>query len=192
MLRDNLIEFPYNGRPQRFKITNILLDRKEQDGAVFAIGQDTIIKILPFAQDSQPTEPKAVDPSSTTKDGTSAYEQIGGLGEQIKTVREMVEIPLHNPQIFTQFGGVAFSISFLMTSVYRSYKELTLSCWNVAQIGLRPPKGVLLYGPPGTGKTLIARTVAKATGAFLTVINGPEIISKFYGETEAKVFIRFL
>jgi ATP-dependent 26S proteasome regulatory subunit len=55
--------------------------------------------------------------------------------------------------------------------------------------GLRPPKGVLLYGPPGTGKTLIARTVAAATGAFLIVINGPEIISKFYGETEAKVFI---
>ncbi|KAF9375615.1 spermatogenesis associated protein 5 [Podila verticillata] len=156
VLRDNLIEFPYNGRPQRFKITSILLGRKEQDGSVFAIGQDTIIKILPFAQDSQPTESKAVDPSSTTKEGTSAYEQIGGLGEQIKTVREMVEIPLHNPQIFTQFG-------------------------------LRPPKGVLLYGPPGTGKTLIARTVAKATGAFLTVINGPEIISKFYGETEAKL-----
>ena len=61
----------------------------------------------------------------------------------------------------------------------------------MAQIGLRPPKGVLLYGPPGTGKTLIARTVAKATGAFLTVINGPEIISKFYGETEAKVYYSF-
>jgi len=109
VLKDNLIEFPYNGKPQRFKITSILLDRKEQDGSIFAIGQDTIIKVLPFAQDSQPTEPKAVDPSSTSKDGTSAYEQIGGLGEQIKTVREMVEIPLHNPQIFTQFGGFAFA-----------------------------------------------------------------------------------
>jgi SpoVK/Ycf46/Vps4 family AAA+-type ATPase len=59
--------------------------------------------------------------------------------------------------------------------------------WAKIAVGLRPPKGVLLFGPPGTGKTLIARTVAAATGAFLTVINGPEIISKFYGETEAKV-----
>jgi ATP-dependent 26S proteasome regulatory subunit len=54
-------------------------------------------------------------------------------------------------------------------------------------IGVKPPRGVLLYGPPGTGKTLIARSVAMATGAYFICINGPEIISKFYGETETKV-----
>jgi len=54
-------------------------------------------------------------------------------------------------------------------------------------IGLKPPKGVLLYGPPGTGKTLIARAVAHETAAKVYIINGPEVISKFYGESEAKV-----
>ncbi|GJJ68372.1 AAA family ATPase [Entomortierella parvispora] len=179
VLKDNLIEFPYNGKPQRFKVTGIQIDRKEQArGNVYAIGQATVLKVLPFtpsqaiihkeileeagAKDSEIDNQKHdADPSTTpvttvTTGDSNAYEQIGGLGAQIKTVREMVEIPLHNPEIFTQFG-------------------------------LRPPKGVLLYGPPGTGKTLIARTVAAATGAFLTVINGPEIISKFYGETEAKL-----
>ncbi|KAF9355712.1 spermatogenesis associated protein 5 [Mortierella sp. NVP85] len=169
VLKGNNIEFPYNGKPQRFKVTSILLERAEQDyGSIFAVGQDTVVKVLPFVP-PQPTLHKEIlgeggetkdtkvqqDSTVGTKDDRF-YDQIGGLGSQIKTVREMVETPLHNPQVFTQFG-------------------------------LRPPKGVLLYGPPGTGKTLIARTVAAATGAFLIVINGPEIISKFYGETEAKL-----
>ncbi|TRY81390.1 hypothetical protein DNTS_000638 [Danionella cerebrum] len=53
--------------------------------------------------------------------------------------------------------------------------------------GVPPPRGVLLYGPPGTGKTMIGRAVANEVGAHMTVINGPEIMSKFYGETEAKL-----
>lgn len=52
---------------------------------------------------------------------------------------------------------------------------------------MKPPRGVLLYGPPGTGKTLIARAVAQETKAHVMVINGPEIISRYYGETEQKV-----
>lgn len=52
---------------------------------------------------------------------------------------------------------------------------------------VRPPRGVLLYGPPGTGKTLIARAVASETNAHVIIVNGPEILSKFYGETEQKV-----
>ncbi|KAI9593280.1 P-loop containing nucleoside triphosphate hydrolase protein [Syncephalis fuscata] len=86
----------------------------------------------------------------------NAYEAIGGLDEQIKSVRELIETPLFKPEIYKQYG-------------------------------LKPPRGVLLYGPPGTGKTLIARSVAMATGAHFICINGPEIISKFYGETEAKL-----
>ncbi|KAG0301679.1 spermatogenesis associated protein 5 [Dissophora globulifera] len=177
VLRDNYVEFPYNGKPQRFKVTGIMLGRQEDHSlASVAIGQDTVIKVLPFTpsqaalhkeilegsdgdmtkeQEDEKSESTATVKTTTIGDA-SPYGQIGGLAAQIKTVREMVELPLHNPQMFTQFG-------------------------------LRPPKGVLLYGPPGTGKTLIARTVAAATGAFLTVINGPEIISKFYGETEAKL-----
>lgn len=55
------------------------------------------------------------------------------------------------------------------------------------RLGIEAPKGVLLYGPPGTGKTLIARTVANETDAFFIHINGPEIIHKFYGESEARL-----
>ena len=51
-------------------------------------------------------------------------------------------------------------------------------------LGVRPPKGVLLFGPPGTGKTLIARAIANETGVFFFLINGPEIMSKMAGESE--------
>jgi transitional endoplasmic reticulum ATPase len=55
------------------------------------------------------------------------------------------------------------------------------------RLGITPPKGVLLMGPPGTGKTLIAQAVANESGANFKVINGPEIMSKFYGESEQKL-----
>ena len=55
------------------------------------------------------------------------------------------------------------------------------------RLGVEPPKGVLLYGPPGTGKTLIARAVAAETNATFFIINGPEVINKFYGESESRL-----
>jgi transitional endoplasmic reticulum ATPase len=55
------------------------------------------------------------------------------------------------------------------------------------RLGVEPPKGVLLYGPPGTGKTLIARVVAAETHATFFIINGPEIINKYYGESESRL-----
>lgn len=54
-------------------------------------------------------------------------------------------------------------------------------------LGVKPPRGVLLYGPPGSGKTLIARAVANETGAFFLLINGPEIMSKMAGESESNL-----
>jgi len=55
------------------------------------------------------------------------------------------------------------------------------------QLGIEPPKGVLLHGPPGTGKTLMARAVANEIDASFTTISGPEIMSKFYGESEEQL-----
>ena len=52
------------------------------------------------------------------------------------------------------------------------------------RLGIEAPKGVLLHGPPGTGKTLLAKAVASETNSNFKVINGPEIMSKFYGESE--------
>ncbi|NPA38674.1 MAG: CDC48 family AAA ATPase [Candidatus Nanohaloarchaeota archaeon] len=59
------------------------------------------------------------------------------------------------------------------------------------RLGVEPPKGVLLYGPPGTGKTLIAKAVANEAGAHFISINGPEITSKWYGESEKKIRDKF-
>ena len=55
------------------------------------------------------------------------------------------------------------------------------------RLGIEPPKGVLLQGPPGCGKTLLAKAVANESDAFFNPINGPEIMSKFYGESEKKI-----
>lgn len=85
-----------------------------------------------------------------------SYEDIGGLGSEIKRIREMIELPLKYPQVFER-------------------------------LGIDPPKGVLLCGPPGCGKTLIARAVANETDASFYSVNGPEIIHKFYGESEARL-----
>ncbi|MFH1941756.1 MAG: CDC48 family AAA ATPase [bacterium] len=70
----------------------------------------------------------------------------------------------------------------------REMIELPLKYPQVFErLGIDPPKGVLLLGPPGTGKTLIARAVANETEAYFLAVNGPEVIHKFYGESEAKL-----
>ncbi|KHO54742.1 MAG: transitional endoplasmic reticulum ATPase [archaeon GW2011_AR19] len=99
--------------------------------------------------------PKAVEVSEEDAPGIN-YEDIGGLEEEIKKIREMVEIPLKHPEIFEK-------------------------------LGIESPKGVLLHGPPGTGKTLLAKAVATETDANFILLNGPEVMSKFYGESEKKI-----
>lgn len=99
--------------------------------------------------------PKAVEISEDAIPDI-AYEDIGGLEEEIKKIREMVELPLKHPEIFEK-------------------------------LGIDPPKGVLLHGPPGTGKTLLAKAVANESEANFILLNGPEVMSKFYGESEKKI-----
>jgi transitional endoplasmic reticulum ATPase len=70
----------------------------------------------------------------------------------------------------------------------REMVELPLRHPEIFQrLGIEPPKGVLLHGPPGCGKTLLARAVANESEANFFSINGPEIMSKFYGESEARL-----
>jgi len=84
------------------------------------------------------------------------YEEVGGLREQVKAMREIVELPLRHPELFTR-------------------------------LGIEPHSGILLYGPPGCGKTLLAKVLASESEANMFLINGPEIMNKYYGETEAKI-----
>tara|TARA_B100001989_G_scaffold251556_1_gene231017 strand:+ start:38 stop:1954 length:1917 start_codon:yes stop_codon:yes gene_type:complete len=137
---------------------------------IFIPGMTLFAEALPFAIVS--TKPKgivqvlpdtdivikedAVDEEEQGDVQTISYEDIGGLGEQLQKVREMIELPLKHPILFRR-------------------------------LGIDPPRGVLLHGPPGTGKTLIAKAVASETNAHFTSINGPEIISKYYGESEKQL-----
>ena len=84
------------------------------------------------------------------------YEEVGGLRHEVKAMREIVELPLKHPELFTR-------------------------------LGIEPHSGILLYGPPGCGKTLLAKVLASESEANMFLINGPEIMNKYYGETEAKL-----
>jgi len=70
----------------------------------------------------------------------------------------------------------------------REIVELPMKHPEIFQrLGIEPPKGILIYGPPGVGKTLLAKALANEIGAYFVAINGPEIMSKFYGESEERL-----
>jgi len=84
---------------------------------------------------------------------------------------------------YEDIGGLRHQIRRI-----REMIELPLKYPEVFErLGIEPPKGVFLYGPPGCGKTLIAKAVANETDAYFTDISGPEIMGKFYGESEARL-----
>jgi transitional endoplasmic reticulum ATPase len=84
---------------------------------------------------------------------------------------------------YEDIGGLSREIRRI-----REMVELPLKYPQVFQrLGIDAPKGVLLHGPPGTGKTLIARAVANETDAYFVHISGPEIMAKFYGESEGRL-----
>ncbi|XP_046891046.1 ATPase family protein 2 homolog isoform X2 [Hypomesus transpacificus] len=84
---------------------------------------------------------------------------------------------------FSMIGGLSSQLDVIRETIELPLKHPEL----FSNYGIPPPRGVLLYGPPGTGKTMIGRAIANEVGAYMTVINGAEIMSKFYGETEARL-----
>lgn len=94
--------------------------------------------------------------SVAREDISLGYDSVGGCGKSVQLLRELVELPLRFP-----------------------------SLWTTA--GVPTPKGVLLHGPPGCGKTLLANALVEETGAHLVSINGPEIMARKGGESEANL-----
>ncbi|HYM39808.1 MAG TPA: CDC48 family AAA ATPase [Thermoplasmata archaeon] len=135
--RGDLVTVSIMGRKFDFVVTSF------QPGAdAVIVGPQTEIKLA----ETPAKEEEAKLPRVT-------YDDIGGLGDAVRKVREMIELPLRHPELFER-------------------------------LGVEAPKGVLLHGPPGTGKTLLAKAVASETNANFHSISGPEIMSKFYGQSE--------
>jgi transitional endoplasmic reticulum ATPase len=137
--RGDIIEISVMGRKIELMATRV---SPAKEAAV--IGDRTRIEIS-----EKPAKEEKAGPRVT-------YEDIGGLSNEIKKVREMIELPMKHPELFER-------------------------------LGVEAPKGVLLYGPPGTGKTLLAKALASETNAHFETLSGPEIMSKYYGESEEKL-----
>jgi len=120
---------------------------KLRPGIPVALNQrgSTIVEILPNREDP------LVKTMEVEERPNVRYSDIGGLSRQIQELREVIELPLKNPELF---------------------KEL----------GIQPPKGVLLYGPPGTGKTMLAKAVAAESNATFIHVVASEFAQKFVGE----------
>ncbi|WP_227354136.1 CDC48 family AAA ATPase [Haladaptatus salinisoli] len=132
-----------------------VVSKTDPDGTVRVTSEtDVNVSLSNLAESATPA--KSDDDASLTEVTGATYEDIGGLDEELRRVREMVELPLSNPELFRR-------------------------------LGIDPPKGVLLYGPPGTGKTLIAKAVANEVNAHFVSVSGPEVMSKYKGESEERL-----
>jgi len=137
--RGDVVELNIMGR----RVDLVVISIKPVADSVI-IGSGTNIEISDKPAKEMPSIPRV------------SYEDIGGLGDEVRKVREMIELPLRHPELFER-------------------------------LGVEAPKGVLLHGPPGTGKTLLAKALASETNANFLTLSGPEIMSKFYGESEEKL-----
>ena len=137
--RHDVVELNIMGR----RVDLVVVSIKPVSDSVIISG-NTIIEISDKPAKEMPSIPRV------------SYEDIGGLGDEVRKVREMIELPLRHPELFER-------------------------------LGVEAPKGVLLHGPPGTGKTMLAKALASETNANFLTLSGPEIMSKFYGESEEKL-----
>ncbi|KAF4044377.1 ATPase family associated domain-containing protein lid 3 [Phytophthora infestans] len=157
--QDALISLPLHGVNTVFRLPKV--DGEKNDHGVVTISAAKTALTVAWDEKEEEVEAQKVSNSTENTRPTTTLKQdgfatIGGLQEELKAIREVVEQPLTNPETFERFG-------------------------------LPAPKGVLLFGPPGTGKTLIARALARELNARVFTINGPEVVSKFVGESEANL-----
>jgi transitional endoplasmic reticulum ATPase len=133
-----------NGKSLDFIITQVNVDEEEEDTDSPKAGLVT--------EDSN----IIIGGSTPRVEVGLGYDSVGGCDKSVKLMRELVELPLRFPEL-----------------------------WTTA--GVPTPKGVLLHGPPGCGKTLIANALVEETGAHVVIINGPEIMARKGGESEANL-----
>ena len=110
------------------------------------------LKIVPDKTDVRSNDHIDEEDENEDEIPNIGYDQVGGLKQQIRDIREMLELPIKHPEMLDI-------------------------------LGIHPPAGVLLHGPPGTGKTMLARAVASETQSKFIYVNGPDLISRYYGET---------
>jgi transitional endoplasmic reticulum ATPase len=146
-LKDVLRGIPLNCEDE---LSLILFGHQERGFLVNGTAPSGSVKV------TSDTDIHIVQPDLVNSKERVTYEDVGGLNQQVRKIREILELPLKYPDVFRK-------------------------------LGIEAPKGILLFGPPGTGKTLIARAVASETKAHFVHVNGPEIMHKFYGESEAKL-----
>ena len=172
-LRDRPVRAGEGVRIERLAGSRFVVTDTDPDGTV-RVTESTAVTVSPTTGGDADSESagdklrKTVDRATggdaaetATQSATGVtYEDIGGLDEELELVREMIELPLSEPGVFTR-------------------------------LGVDPPKGVLLHGPPGTGKTLIAKAVANEVDATFLTVSGPEIMSKYKGESEEKLREKF-
>jgi transitional endoplasmic reticulum ATPase len=170
-LAKKIVFAPY--QPMRFSPGFSDLIKKRMEGRALVKGDTIFVSV--FGTTTFPLVAAAVQPvgavminentivelkeeplKDTGRIPTISYEDIGGLKEEIRKVREMVELPLRHPELFER-------------------------------LGIEAPKGVLIHGSPGTGKTLLAKAVATESEANFISIKGPEVFSKWVGESEKAV-----
>ena len=144
-----------NGRKLEFIVTNVMVEGAESTEKKESSEEKKTEEVTVAGEITEETT--AVTGGATPRPVIGAgYDSVGGHGKVTKLMRELVELPLRFPELWTTTG-------------------------------VPTPKGVLLHGPPGSGKTLIANALVEETGAHVVVINGPEIMARKGGESEANL-----
>ncbi|PRP83878.1 spermatogenesis-associated protein 5-like [Planoprotostelium fungivorum] len=159
-VKENTFFASVSGRPRRFKIDGVKTSGGRGEVSAFAVTPATQVSF-----NLQPAKKK-----TEKEEAKLDYSNIGGLSLQISTIMESVNLAFNSNELLTQYGNPS-----------------RCSPHSFEFAGISPPKGVLLYGPPGTGKTLIARVIAAQCNAHITVINGPEFLGSYLGESEGRL-----